>query len=56
MRQQDLAKKAGVSRKTICDVEAGRPAMLRTLLQIEAALGFKQGEVLSDEFPPEKLS
>lgn len=45
MKQQDLAKKAGVSRSTLSNIENGKSIELDNLLRIAEALGI----------PPEDL-
>src|SRR5579862_4328290 len=48
LRQVDLARAAGVSRDTITEIEAGRPAMMATLLKICEALGVESSALFGD--------
>lgn len=51
MTQEELSKRSGVSRKTICDLESGmeKNATSKTLLRIANALGATVDEIFFDQ-------
>ncbi len=53
LSQEDLAGKSGVSRSTIANIEAGKPARLRTARALAAALGVGPSEIDWPKAPPE---